>query len=263
MTEFATPVEHELRAAGSRAPARRGRSASRRRSRSPPRAAGGSATRSRGVVGAVGHHDRHGVALEALEPGADREAEPARVGASAMQRTRGFARAICRDDGRACRRCSRRRRRGSRSRRPPPRAPRHEAVERVADRAGLVVGRDDDRELHERTRPALDVLLVDLAQDRLDVVLERPVRVVAPGTRPRSLIHQRWSPMRASSPSVQSSSRPAISLAERDRLEHRAVASRARRRCCRRPPRAARAWNAAKARTRSALWMLSRTCLPP
>ena len=70
-----------------------------------------------GVVRAVGHHDRHGVALEGLEPGAHREPEAvAEVRAQAAHaRVAGRRRARPR---RRCRRSWRRRRRSPRSRSP-------------------------------------------------------------------------------------------------------------------------------------------------
>ena len=133
--------------------------------------------------------------------------------------------------------CSRRRRRGSRSRSAP--RPRRAAMGPTGrrDRAGLVVRRDHDRELHRGHAPAPRRSASWISRRIVvDAELEPPVRDSRARNALRSLIHQRWSPTRGSRVELPVELSPGDLLAERDRLEHRAVAVPARRRCCRRPP---------------------------
>src|SRR5581483_10221331 len=136
----------------------------------------------------------------------------------------------------------------------------HDAPHRGGDRLLLVVGGDDDRELQART----------LQRSTFRSWISRRISSTPYSSRQsgssrspalRSLIHQRWSPIRGASPSVQSSSRPAM-------RSQSSIASSIEQFERRPPPmletagaRGAR-WKASEAETRSALWMLSRTCLP-
>ena len=61
-----------------------------------------------GVVGGVGHHDRHRVALEDVEPGADRHCRSRVRSGSGGQRTRGLRVADRRDHRVGASRCCRR-----------------------------------------------------------------------------------------------------------------------------------------------------------
>ncbi len=213
------------------------------------------------VVGGVGHHDHHRVALEQVEAGADRHPEALFVMGAADLHPR-VAGADLLDHGGGAVLAGVVDRPAPRSRSSPAPAPRRRRSTVVpTEPSSFWAGMTTESFMPRPSSTARRSARRSPAGCR-----RRRGGASSPGSRlrtaPRSEIHQRWSPIRGSSPISQLELAAGDPLADLDRLQHRAVAERGRRRCCRRRRRAGPRWKAAKAAIRSALWMLSRTCLP-
>ena len=181
-----------------------------------------------GVVGGVGHHDRHRVALEDVEAGPDRHPEAAFVVGAVDSGRAGCSAPIALDH-----RCGRSPRCRRRRRRPRSRSPRARARRRrlrpsprpSPPRSGPA---SRPRASCRRRRPALEVLLVHLARG-----CPRPRSAASsPGSRPRTAPGRRSTSggRRSAAP------RPSPSSARGRRPARRRRSPPASSSCVKRPP---------------------------
>ena len=162
-----------------------------------------------GVVGGVGHHDRHRVALEDVEAGPDRDAEAAFVVGAVAADARVALRRSRRPPLRSSPRC-RRRRRSPRSRSPRARARRRRLRPSPRPSPPRSGPASPPRASCRRRRPALEVLLVHLLRGSP----RSRSAAASPGSRPRTGPGRRSTSggrrSAAPRPSPSCSSRPAI-----------------------------------------------------